>query len=78
MPRLMVTLKQVQRCVTDPDRVSSAHLSGFRMTGLRFERDFERGVLVTIVRQQEAVAIVITVYWIEGDARVKPSRRRAR
>jgi len=78
MPRLMITLEQVQRCVTDPDRVSSSHLSGVPTTGLRFERDFERGVLVTIVRQQEAAAIVVTVYWMEGDARGKPSRRRAR
>ena len=78
MPRLMVTLEQIQRCVTDPDRVGSAHLSGARVAGLRFERDFERGVLVTIVRQQEAMAIVVTVYWIEGDLRGKPSRRGAR
>lgn len=63
MRLLMITVHQVQCCVTDPDRVRSAHLAGVPAMGLRFERDFDRGQLNAIVRQQGMAAFVVTVFW---------------
>lgn len=69
---------QIGACVLDADAVESTRLSGFPRTGLRLQRDFAQGTLVTIVRQSGEQIIVITAWWSEGDRRGKPTRRRVR
>ena len=71
-----ITEEQVIACVLDADAVEPTRVSGTRVNGLRYRRDFFQGTLFAVVRQAGSRSVVITAYWGDGDRRGKPTRRR--